>query len=443
MNSPWCRTLSVSAMAAVPLAIGLALASPQASAAGFQLNENSPQGMGRAYAGMAAAPGDCAVVANNPAAMTDLGSGCVSAAATVIDFHAKFHGGGTDLLGDPLTGGNGGDAGVTKAVPALFFAKPITSEWTLGAGISVPFGLQTEYPDGWVGRYNALLSKLESIALTFSAAYKVSDELSLGGSVIAQRTSATLSQAINFGTILAGPTGGQLLPQEADGFGQLKGDDWGYGFDLGLLWKPTPADRIGLNFHSQVDQTLSGKGTFLVPSNIVPLLAPAFTDTDGSADFDTPAFASLDWWHTVDDQLSFGAHLGYTHWSSFKTLVVHYANPAQPDSTTAFDYKDAWFFSVGGDYKLDPNWTLRAGVAYDETPTTTAHRDPRVPDNNRTWLSLGVSYGTGGPWQFDLGYAHLFVNDASINTMSPTFDTLVGSTKGSADLLGVTAQYRF
>jgi len=429
--------------AALPLALAAALSGQNAHASAFQLKENSAEGLGRSFAGSAAAPGDCSVVVNNPAAMSEVKGSCFQADVTAINFSTKFHGGGEDFLGRPLTGGDGGQGGLTQPVPAIYFVHSISDQWTLGAAFTVPFGFETEYNDQWVGRYEALKSKLQSPALTFSASWRLSDELSLGASLIAQRTSAELTQAIDFGTILAGPTNGAVLPQEADGFGSLKGDDWGYGFGLGLLWKATPNDNIGINFHSQIDHTIDGDGKFLVPSNIAPLLGGAFVNSPGKADFDTPAFATVSWWHTLDEQLSFGADLGYTHWSSFDKLVVHYSNPVQPDSVSLFNWKNSWFASFGGDYRLDQNWTLRAGIAYDQTPTRDSTRTPRIPDGNRTWLSFGVGYKVSEDLKFEAGYVHLWVDNGDVDHTSATFSTLNGHFESSGNLLAVSGQCRF
>jgi len=434
-------------LAALPLALAAALTGQTAHASAFQLKENSAEGLGRSFAGSAAAPGDCSVVVNNPAAMSQFKTECFQADITAINFATKFHGSGMEppltANPQPLTGGNGGDGGTTQPVPAMYYIVPINEQWSFGAALTVPFGFQTEFNDGWVGRYEALKSKLQSPALTFAASFQPSEELSIGASFIAQRTSAELTQAIDFGTILAGPTNGALLPQEADGFGSLKGDDWGYGFGLGLLWKATPNDAIGVNFHSQIDHTIDGDGRFKVPSNIAPLLGGAFVNSPGKADFDTPAFATVSWWHTLNDQWSFGADLGYTHWSSFKELVVHYSNPQQPDSVSIFDWKDAWFASIGGDYRLDNNWTLRAGVAIDQTPTKDSTRTPRIPDGSRTWLSFGVGYKASDDLKFEAGFVHLWVDDGDVNHTSATFSTLTGTFESSGNLLAVSGQYRF
>jgi len=435
----------VPALTALSLALAAAVASTGAHASGFQLSENNAQSEGRSNAGAAAAPDDCSAVANNPAAMSDFKNSCVAGVLSLINFSAKFSGGGTDAFGSPLTGGNGGDAGTTLPVPAAYYIRPINDQLALGVGLTAPYGFQTKYDDRWVGRYQGVETKLQSPALTFAASWKLSEEVAVGASVIAQRTSATLVQDINIGTILAGPLNGAILPQEADGQGALKGHDWGYGFGLGLLWKPTPSDRIGVNFHSQIDHTISGNGTFLIPSNLLPYFGGAFTNTKGTADFDTPWYTNLGWWHTLDDHFSFGVNASYTNWSSFKVLQINYANPlqAQYNAPQIFDYKNTWFTSIGGDYRIDNQWTVRAGIAYDPTPTSDATRDPKVPDNSRKWLSFGLAYQAADNLRFDAAFVHLFVNDAKINDVSPTFDTLSGAFKVYGNILAVSAQYTF
>jgi long-chain fatty acid transport protein len=441
INKPQKRI--VPALTALSFAIAATMASQGAQASAFQLTENSAQGLGRAQAGGPASPGDCSAVANNPAAMSDFKTDCIAGIVSAINFSAKFQGSGNDVFGSSLTGGNGGDAGTTKLIPAAYYIHPLNDQVALGVGLSAPFGFQTQYNDRWVGRYQGVETKLQSPALTLAASWKLDDQLSLGASLIVQRTSATLVQDIDLGAILAVPTGGALLPQEADGQGGLKGNDMGYGFGLGALWKPTANDRVGVNFHSQIDHTLSGNGICLVPSNLVPLLGGAFVNSKGKADINTPWFLNLGWWHTLDEHFSFGVNASYTHWSSFKDLTIVYDNPKQPNSYQNFGYKNTWFTSIGGDYKPNDRWTLRAGLAYDQTPTQDSTRDPKVPDNSRFWVSVGAGYQFSDNLRLDASFTHLFVDDAKINDLSAFQSTLVGAFKVKGNVLSVGGQYTF
>ena len=242
------------ALAALSLAVAAGLALPMnAHASAFQLKEDSAKAMGRAYAGSATAGGDVSVVANSPAAMSDLKGTYFQADVTAINFSAKFSGSAVDGEGRPISGGNGGDGGTTLPVPALFFETQLSDRWHVGASFTVPFGFQTEYDKNWVGRYNGIKSKFQSLDATLSASYAVTDTFSVGASAIAQRTSATLTSAVNFNGVgyeLAGHAGlppalvDGLIPPGTDGMASIKGDDWGWGWQLGGYWKLSPNDRF-------------------------------------------------------------------------------------------------------------------------------------------------------------------------------------------------------
>ncbi|MCE5233136.1 MAG: outer membrane protein transport protein [Mizugakiibacter sp.] len=442
--------LAVAALAAAVL--GALALSEQAAAAGFQLKENDVKSMGRAYAGSQTAGGDLAVVANNPAAMSALKGTQFQADVTAIDVSAKFSGGGTDALGQPLTGGNGGDGGDLIPVPAFAFVTQVADRWHLGAAVHAPYGFKTEYDRDWVGRYQAVKSDIKVVDMVFSASYDVTDNFALGLSAIAQRTSAELTQAINFGTIMAlnpNVPAGLFLPQSADGYGRIKGDDWGYGWQVGAFWRPTAADTLAFSYRGKIKHTISGNAEFTVPASVSgifalnPLTSSLFTNTTGTADFDTPAYAELSYWHMVNDRLGLGADLGWTQWNSLKELTVNYANPAQPSSSETFDYKNTWYASFGMEYAFSDQLSFRAGVAYDKTPTQDATRDPRVPDNTRKWVSVGLGYKPTDKVEFNVGYSHLFVTDAKIDDMSPTGDHLVGKFSDTGDLFGVSGRFMF
>ena len=483
------------ALAALSLAIAGALVLPDAAhASAFQLKENSAKGLGRAYAGSATAGGDVSVVANNPAAMTELDGTYFQADVTAINFSAKFSGSAHDVLGRPISGGNGGDGGTTLPVPALFFATKVSDKVHVGAGFSVPFGFQTEYDRNWVGRYNGIKSKFQSLDATLSASYDVSDNFAVGVSAIAQRTSAELTSAINFNAvglqvqqgiaqqtaagiaqIQAAIAAGQIPPAQGtamiqaaaaqgqaaasgvaaltppgvDGYARIKGDDWGYGYQVGGFWKLTPNDRVAINYRSKISHRLSGTGDFtstpgyqLLQAN--PALAgslPPFSNTTGTADFTTPAVLSGSYWHQAE-KFGFGIDLAWTKWDVFKELRVKYGN-GQPDSVEAFNWRNTVYASIGGDYYLNDKLTLRGGIAVDSTPTYNAVRDVRVPDSTRQMVSVGLGYKASEHFEINASYAHIFVNQAHINSTSSTGDVVSGNFSDYGNLLSMSAIYKF
>ena len=122
-------------MSALALGIAGVLALGSANATGFQLRENSVKNLGRANAGTAVASDDASVVVNNPAAMVNLTKSTFQIDATDIDLDADFTGGGYADAGtplqNPLTGGNGGDPGSPKVVPAVAFVMPVGDAFRL------------------------------------------------------------------------------------------------------------------------------------------------------------------------------------------------------------------------------------------------------------------------------------------------------------------------
>src|SRR5690606_22721849 len=107
-----------------------------------------------------------------------------------------------------------------------------------------------------------------------------------------------------------------------------------------------------------------------------------------------------------------------TAWkSSFDSVTVVF-DSAQADNTLAFQYNDTTFTSLGTEFRLNDTVTLRGGVAYDESPTSNAHRDVRVPDVSRKWLSLGVGWTPSERMELNVGYTHLFTKDPTINSVS-------------------------
>lgn len=473
---PFSRAGRPLALAALSLAILGTLAAPQrAHASAFQLHEDSAAAMGRAYAGSTTAGGDVSVVANNPAAMSDLKGTYFQADVTAINFGTTFSGSAHDALGRPISGGNGGDAGTTMPVPALFFATQLGDKWHVGGAFTVPFGFQTEYNQQWVGRYNALKSKFESLDATLSASYDVTDNFAVGLSGIAQKTSAELTSAINYNAVGLGvvqqavaagavpPAMGQALAQQvntvvppgSDGIARIKGDDWAYGWQVGMLWKVTSQDKLALDYRSKISHRIEGTANFTVPANVQALLSNPtvaallagaggvpFTHTNGTAPFTTPAVATASYWHQ-EEKFGIGMDVAWTKWDSFKNLNVYYANPAQPTTTEVFNWKNSYYVSVGGDYYLNDKVTLRGGVALDTTPTKTATRDARVPDATRELVSFGVQYKANEHFVLNASYAHIFVNNARINNTSSTGDVLTGSSDDYGNLLSLSAQYKF
>lgn len=441
-------------LSALAFGIAGALAVGQVHASGFQLKENSVKGLGAAFAGAGVNETDSSVVVNNPATMARFEGTTMQVDVTAIDLSYEFQGTGTDAIGRPMTGGNGGDAGDIAAVPAMSVIHKLDNGLAFGAMVSAPFGLKTEYDDNWVGRYYAHTSDVQIVDLTLAAALDIiPDKFSVGAGIIYSRADVTLSKSVDFGALLFSNPATRPLPfarpQAADGFAEIQGDDNGFGWTVGANFKPVEQLAIGVSYRSEIDYELSGTADWTVPGNAAAVFAASpttrvlFQDGAASAKLTTPSVLNVDIRYDFNDSFSMMASYAETGWESLREVRIDFANP-DPDSVEPFDWQDSTFASLGAEYKLNDSWTLRGGVAYDETPTHIETRTPRLPDANRMWYSIGASWMATPALEVNFGYTRIEPDSPKIDLAAETnLQTLVGPFDGHANLYGVSAQYKF
>ncbi|HWU75502.1 MAG TPA: outer membrane protein transport protein [Rhodanobacter sp.] len=458
------RTLRFGTHASLALAVAAALVLPlRANAGSFQLPTDNAAGWARANAGGSLFANDPTAVYNNPAAMAFFTGPVLQVTGTGIRPSAKFQGTFTDVAGNPVSGDNPDGFGKFIPFPNMAFAAPVTDRLTLGGSLSVPFGLVSEYNPTWQGRYFGTKTSLQSIAVSLSAGFKVNDQFSVGVGVVGQRTKAQLNTVLDTtgtATALYGALGAPSPygpPQGADEQLNVNLKKTAVGYFAGFEYKPTSADSIGLSYHSRINQTLGGDyaiyggaagkqlivgGPLLAPTAGLPLLNP--NGGPATASLNTPAFASLDWLHAFSDRLSLAGSIKWTGWSSFKNLTLK--SNGQTLVSLPEKYKNTFVYSVGGDYKLSDQWTLRAGVGYDETPTNIISRDPRIPDGSRRLLGFGFGYQPTNHLAVDFGYQHQFVSDARVhmtNQLGLGAGSMDGKFKDHGDVISMTGTYKF
>jgi long-chain fatty acid transport protein len=443
------------------LALGLLAAlAERAEAAGFALKEQSGEGQGASFAGASAGYGGLGVMFFNPA-VQGLADG-VRVDSTLAYARAGFgldSASASTVLGSPIAGSSSADdVGIDALIPALAASAPIGEHWRVGLSVNAPFGLGTDYREDWVGRYHALRSELVALAATPSLAWTPDPRVTLAGGLIVQYTRAKLSNAVDFGTIGAvvgggAPIGGVTpVPGGQDGRARIDGDDIALGFTLGVLAEPVPGTRIGLGFRSRIENELDGDAEFDPgPSGMGTALVAAtgqFVDTGAKAALDLPAMASLGISQKLGERWTLLGEVQWTGWSSFDSLNVAFDNPRQAAVVTEEAWDDSWFVALGVDYAWSEQLSLRAGVAFDQTPVGDAHRTPRVPDSDRTWLSVGASWKAADWLSLTVGYSHIVLDDATIalRTGDPggTFrGNLDAETSSSIDIVAIQASLRF
>lgn len=479
-----------------------------AHAASFALNEQSVSGLGVAFAGGAAQAEDPSVLFFNPAGIVLLDRGGLQLAAHVIAPSATFTNRGsfynlpgTPFNGLPISGGNDGDAGVTHFLPNFYLTQPIFrspqyGDLTVGFGITAPFGLETDWSPGWVGRYHALRTKLTTIDLQPTVAYRLWDRLSIGVSLDIQRASARLSQAIDFGLaaqrplaqfyqgILTNPNipaalrpfiaaqtqqayqNAGFVPGGLDGVSELSGDDWAVGFTVGALFEYRKASegdnsffqdgRIAFSYRSAIDHTIEGTADFrnvpLITAPGVPLqqvqfpiptlFQQIFFKQNAHAELDLPDIFHFSVYQRFDQQFALMGDITWTHWSRLQSVPIIFASGVTPPNVLQINYDDAVRVAAGFEWYATRALTLRTGFAYDATPVRSDQfRNPRIPDNNRYFLSAGLRWSATSFMDFDLGYAHLFVADSNTDLLDSQGHNLRGTFQADVNIVSAALTF--
>ncbi len=415
-----------------------AVAAP-AGAAGFYVQEQSVEGLGRAYSGEAADLGAQSLWWN-PAAIAGIDDSQAYVGLQVVDIGAKASDAGSAIVRPGQAPAPVGGVPVQNNplqvgyVPNLAAAWRISSQWSLGLAVTAPFDFTTKYaPDNWA-RYGALTSRLTDIDVQPTLAWRPSPLIGIGVGIDAQYADADLTNAL--------PNLSPLLP---DGSSSLRGSGWDYGWVAGLQLHPTGDLTLAASYRSQIDHRLSGQ--VATAGLLGPLAANNFT-LPATAKYTTPDIATVSARWRLGGPWTVEAEVQHFGWSRFNAITVAYAGQSTPIPE---NYKDTTSVAVGADYAVSPKLILRGGVQFDPTPTPDNGRDPRVPDADRTLFSLGASWAATHGLTLDgavayVDFAHSRINNltaAYYGTPAQTPIDQVGNVAGGGVIASVGARFGF
>ncbi len=435
------------------------------NAAGFALIEQGAKGMGNAYAGGAASAEDASTVFYNPAGMTRLKGREFIAGLHTIEPSMRFNNTASSISpsfgGAALTGSDGGDGGVTGFVPNLYYSQEMQNDYWVGLGINVPFGLSTLYDNNWKGRYQAVESKIKTLNINPSLAHRFNENLSLGGGVNLQYIEAKLTQAVDYTAVCLGLFGGAactgqglgvatLQSTATTGYSDNTASDWSTGYNAGMLYEVSPQARFGLNYRSKIKHKLTGEGDFTIPSavsgaggGIGSTVSTLFADAAITTYITLPETLSLSGYQQLNNRWAIMGDVTRTWWSRIPEVRIIFNSP-KSDSVERLNWKDSTRYAVGASYLFNERWTMRTGVAYDQTPIyQTTDRTARLPDNDRRWLSFGASYKGSSGMSVDVAYAHLFMSNTPIDRTGALGDTLRGSFQNQVDILSAQLVWNY
>ncbi|MBE1274188.1 outer membrane protein transport protein [Enterovibrio baiacu] len=434
------------------LSTAIAVATFQAHGAGFQISEHSASGLGRAFAGEAAIADNAAVAVRNPAAMTMFDSAQVSGGISFIqpDVDAKVTSVGSNPpAAIPNTSSEHSGVAPDAFVPNIHYVRPLNDKSAIGLSAFSNFGLATEFPSDSVAGPIAGETELATVDFNLNYAYKISPQFSLGAGISAIYADASLTR--NAGAAVYGSNASNLanigVTQPTDVVSHLEGDGWGFGWNVGALWEINEKNRLGISYRSQTDITLEGDYNGV---NTAYAGKPG-QKVNGELELNLPDIFEFSGYHEVAPKWAIHYSAMMIGWSSFQELLATGATTDCASSPNAADgvclqkdekWDDSWRYAIGTTHFLNEQWTLRAGLALDESPVPSSHRTLSIPDSERTWYTVGATYQATKALTIDGGFAYLKGDTVTGNeTESGTaFEFEAG---GDAYIYSVSANYTF
>lgn len=414
----------------------LLAAAADANAGGFALREQSASGQGASFAGVAAG-GALSSMYWNPSVMTQFSGKTIEGDASMIFPNASHSYTGSSLgtAIPALYATTPGNSGLPATVPATYSSLQINDSLWVGMSVNAPFGLGVGFPTTWAGAGYGQDASLQSYNFAPSVAYKINDWISV--SVGAQVQYMT----VNYKTLTtAFPTG----------FGLIGGSGFSYGYTAGVTLTPTPTTTLGIGYRSALNQKINGT---LQLSSAVPGSTPGSVSTT----LNLPDMLTVGLRQRIGDRFTALAGFEWTNWSRIGTSTIQ--TPTGATATIGgtgillpFQYSDGYMYSLGGEYMIDPVWTVRAGIAYEKSPITDAVRTPRLPDDDRMWYSVGASYKPEmfRGVTFDIGYSYIDVKNAPINIgpgsgnpWTNSTGTYIGSVDSHIHILSFGLRYQW
>ncbi len=426
-------------IAAAAIAVASAFTT-QAYAAGFMLTEQSAGGLGRAYAGVGVDGTDLSGVFYNPSTMT-LHKGS--------HFQAGFVSIGLDLPYEGVDGSTDNGRYKEQPIPHGFMAKQMTENIWLGLGMTVPFGMGTEFNEGWQGKNRGVEATILTFDVNPNIAWKINEKFSVGVGASVQYAKAQLVTHLDVPHFVPGnPRPTELNNTRA----KLNADNLTYGWNIGMMWTPTDNVRLGLSYRSEVEHNADGDLTISENPRLAPLGGTYMTPA--SATVTAPAWAMLTGAWDINDTYSVYGTFRWTDWSSFDVLTVEapmlgiMGMLPGGKANIVNEWKDTYLFTFGGDYRYNDQWTFRAGIGYETSPIDKPYtRMAVIPDADRWWFAVGTNYKYNDSFEFDLSFAHLRgVHERSVYNLDPMGNPVSENgrfDKLDAYLLGAQMQYHF
>ncbi len=388
------------------LCIVMSLGTAAAFAGGFQLNEHGAKAMAQAGA-FAARASDASAMYFNPAGLGFQKGRSVYLGATLIIPEVSFFG--------PVQNNSNEETKMVdqKFTPInLYGTYEISDQLHFGIGVNNPYGLGTEWPDDWAGKFISTKIDLKSFFISPTLAYKVNDQLSVGAGYSYVTGDVTIKRVVSD-------------PFDPHANVAIDLSATGGGFSAGAMYKYSKELSAGASYRSSVKLNATGTANFDPARSTYPA-------GDASASIELPATAFVGVAYMPMPNLEVEGDYQFIGWSSYKELAVTFAKDNSV-SVSPKKYRDTYILRLGAEYTMN-EFQFRGGVLLDRSPVTGKYVEPLLPDANRTGWTLGLGYKITESINVDVAYMFLKFDQRKATNTAVNFD---GTYNAVANLFGL------
>jgi len=348
------------------VAVFLGLVAPNANAGGLWLNEFGTPAMGKARAGTVADVRDASASLHNPAAMSKIEGRQWMLAPMGIVSQAEFDVAQSYFLN---SNGDGGDAGGFAPAVTAAYVSQYNDKWTFGISAAGTTGAALDYDSDWTGRFHAQEVTLLGLAVMPAAAYKITEDFSVGFGLPLLYTELELKVAV--------PSLPLTIPPGPEGSVTIDGSDLVVGYNISAHWQLSPKSQLGLVLQSEFEAEYDGDAKF------EPVGLSAGVDTE----ILLSKTVRLGFSHQLTEKLAISATVGWDDWSELKEVNI---SADSGGIVKPRNWEDTYHYALGLDYELGNNYHLSTGVAYDTSPVSSTDRTADMPVDRQVRLAVGL-----------------------------------------------------
>lgn len=258
----------------------------------------------------------------------------------------------------------------------LFASHTINDQWSVGLGFTQPFGLGTTWDEDWPGKYLAIETGLTTYVVSPVVSFKPFKTLSVSAGFLYGFATVKITRKSPLSSLFAD-----------DAFVELEGSDkFAYGFNAGLMFRPTDFISIGATYSSEMEYEFEGTATTIAPSQF----ASQVPSGNITATLTTPQNIAAGIAVDITKELKLSAEYQYIGWSSYDTLAVDFEDENFDDIASPRLYNNSYILRFGAYYRLNEQVGLMGGFYFDNMPVDPENLNPSLADSDRLGFSAGI-----------------------------------------------------